>query len=388
MATLVRSSAAARASPRASDRRAHPRAGHPGAHGARTDGRSVGLRLSPSTAARRTTARSAGCAGRRHRRRHTRSPRGPDAPRFVQPQRHRDHGPRRGRPPLRPRLLPRRRPAPEPPRRQTASGCCSRRRSTAMSTLIVRAHFPCTHSTSSTRPGRSPRWTHHVLVVGRLTTRCGRRRRCSRPTPARSCSPGPARRHRAGQGLTPQGRGGRRPARQPHPAGPGAQPRQVPSGKATVVVATDVAARGIHVDNVGLVVHYDAPAESKAYLHRSGRTARAGESGAVVTVSTPNQVNDVVRLHRSAGVVARHHDIHTAPSPLTADSLASAGTAAPAVTGKSSGVPKRRSSGGRKPPARSGVRGGTGQRRSSSGQSRRAGGHARSADAHRGRAPR
>jgi superfamily II DNA/RNA helicase len=160
------------------------------------------------------------------------------------------------------------------------------------------------------------------------------------------------------------------------------------SGRATVVVATDVAARGIHVDNVGLVVHYDVPAESKSYLHRSGRTARAGESGAVVTVSTLNQVNDVVRLHRSAGVVARHHDIHTAPSPLTADSLSSAGMVAPAVTGNSSGGPKRRSSGGRKPPARSGVRGSTGQGRSSSGQSRRAGGHARSADAHEGRAPR
>src|SRR5690606_1248800 len=59
------------------------------------------------------------------------------------------------------------------------------------------------------------------------------------------------------------------------------------SGRAHVVVATDVAARGIHVDGVGMVVHFDPPGEPKAYLHRSGRTARAGASGAVVTMATP-----------------------------------------------------------------------------------------------------
>ena len=61
------------------------------------------------------------------------------------------------------------------------------------------------------------------------------------------------------------------------------------SGKARVVVATDVAARGIHVDGVGLVVHYDTPNDAKAYLHRSGRTARAGESGAVITITTAEE---------------------------------------------------------------------------------------------------
>jgi len=81
------------------------------------------------------------------------------------------------------------------------------------------------------------------------------------------------------------------------------------SGKAQVVVATDVAARGIHVDNVGLVVHFDVPNDPKAYLHRSGRTARAGESGAVVTITTPRQVDEVVRLQSRAGVESRHHDV-------------------------------------------------------------------------------
>jgi superfamily II DNA/RNA helicase len=62
-------------------------------------------------------------------------------------------------------------------------------------------------------------------------------------------------------------------------------------GSARVLVATDIAARGIHVDDVALVVHVDPPAEHKAYLHRSGRTARAGAAGTVVTISTPDQAD-------------------------------------------------------------------------------------------------
>ena len=101
------------------------------------------------------------------------------------------------------------------------------------------------------------------------------------------------------------------------------------TGKAQVVVATDVAARGIHVDNVGLVIHYDAPTDAKAYLHRSGRTARAGESGAVVTITTPRQLDEIVRLQSRAGVKPRHHDIRTAPQPMTAEALAVSGEQAP-----------------------------------------------------------
>ena len=104
---------------------------------------------------------------------------------------------------------------------------------------------------------------------------------------------------------------------------------QFSSGKAQVVVATDVAARGIHVDHVGLVVHFDAPADAKAYLHRSGRTARAGESGAVVTITTPRQVDEIVRLQQRAGVQSRHHDIRTAPRPMTAEALAESGEPGP-----------------------------------------------------------
>ena len=73
-------------------------------------------------------------------------------------------------------------------------------------------------------------------------------------------------------------------------------------GSAAVLVATDIAARGIHVDEVSLVVHADPPVEHKAYLHRSGRTARAGADGTVVTMMVDDQVSDVRQLTRKAGV--------------------------------------------------------------------------------------
>ncbi len=74
------------------------------------------------------------------------------------------------------------------------------------------------------------------------------------------------------------------------------------SGTASTLVATDIAARGIHVDDVALGVHADPPAEHKAYLHRSGRTARAGASGTVVTLTTDAQLPEVRELTRKAGV--------------------------------------------------------------------------------------
>lgn len=74
------------------------------------------------------------------------------------------------------------------------------------------------------------------------------------------------------------------------------------SGAAKVLVATDVAARGVHVDDVELVIHVDPPMEHKAYLHRSGRTARAGAEGSVVTLVTPGQEKDVKDLLRKAAI--------------------------------------------------------------------------------------
>ena len=117
------------------------------------------------------------------------------------------------------------------------------------------------------------------------------------------------------------------------------------TGKAQVVVATDVAARGIHVDNVGLVVHFDAPNDAKAYLHRSGRTARAGESGTVVTITTPRQVDEIVRMQVKAGVDSRHHDLRSTPRPITAKSLATSGHKAPAAGRGGARGPGNRSTG-------------------------------------------
>jgi superfamily II DNA/RNA helicase len=76
------------------------------------------------------------------------------------------------------------------------------------------------------------------------------------------------------------------------------------TGHARVLVATDVAARGIHVDDVDLVVHYDPPADHKDYLHRSGRTARAGNTGTVVSFVLSDQVRDHQRMRERAGVEA------------------------------------------------------------------------------------
>jgi superfamily II DNA/RNA helicase len=73
-------------------------------------------------------------------------------------------------------------------------------------------------------------------------------------------------------------------------------------GSADTLVATDIAARGIHVDDVALVIHADPPVEHKAYLHRSGRTARAGADGIVITLMTDDQVSDVRDLTRKAAI--------------------------------------------------------------------------------------
>ncbi|MDX6294038.1 MAG: hypothetical protein QOH50_3113 [Kribbellaceae bacterium] len=76
-------------------------------------------------------------------------------------------------------------------------------------------------------------------------------------------------------------------------------------GSARTMVATDIAARGIHVDDINLVIHADPPIEHKAYLHRSGRTARAGAEGTVITLMTDDQVRDVRDLTRKAGIAPK-----------------------------------------------------------------------------------
>jgi superfamily II DNA/RNA helicase len=80
------------------------------------------------------------------------------------------------------------------------------------------------------------------------------------------------------------------------------------AGHPRVLVATDVAARGIHVDGIELVVHFDPPVDHKDYLHRSGRTARAGATGLVVTLAQREQVHALQQLHERAGVKPARHD--------------------------------------------------------------------------------
>ena len=84
-----------------------------------------------------------------------------------------------------------------------------------------------------------------------------------------------------------------------------------------MLVATDIAARGVHVDEVQLVVHVDPPAEHKAYLHRSGRTARAGSAGDVVTVVLPEQRKDASALMRRAGIAVHPQQVTAQSDSVT-----------------------------------------------------------------------
>ena len=93
---------------------------------------------------------------------------------------------------------------------------------------------------------------------------------------------------------------------------------QFKDGEVTVLVATNVAARGIHIDALDLVVNVDPPADAKDYLHRGGRTARAGESGKVVTLVTPNQRREVNRMMSEAGIRPTVTQVRSGEAQLTA----------------------------------------------------------------------
>ncbi len=124
------------------------------------------------------------------------------------------------------------------------------------------------------------------------------------------------------------------------------------AGAARVLVATDIAARGVHVDEVELVVHVDPPAEHKAYLHRSGRTARAGSTGDVVTVVLPEQRKDLSALMRRAGINVRPQLVTAHCEPVTklvgevAACRMPAPKAAPAPSAATSGSRGRRAAHG------------------------------------------
>ncbi|GAA2165648.1 DEAD/DEAH box helicase [Pedococcus bigeumensis] len=167
-------------------------------------------------------------------------------------------------------------------------------------------------------------------------------------------------------------------------------------GHSRVLVATDIAARGIHVDDVTLVVHVDPPAEHKAYLHRSGRTARAGAEGVVVTVSTPEERGDTRTLMRQAGIKPTAVDVtpgHPAIGDLTGP-VAALVTPAPVVEqansgngGRSqrgrggSGAPRQQGGAGRAP-------GGAGRASGGGARGRRGGSQSSSTESYRTETPR
>ncbi|MFJ9341511.1 DEAD/DEAH box helicase [Streptomyces sp. NPDC101733] len=91
---------------------------------------------------------------------------------------------------------------------------------------------------------------------------------------------------------------------------------QFKTGHVTVLVATNVAARGIHIDNLDLVVNVDPPTDHKDYLHRGGRTARAGESGSVVTLVMPRQRRDMDRLMATAGITPHTTQVRSGEEAL------------------------------------------------------------------------
>lgn len=159
-------------------------------------------------------------------------------------------------------------------------------------------------------------------------------------------------------------------------------------GTTPVLVTTDVAARGIHVDGISLVVHVDPPAEAKAYLHRAGRTARAGEDGVVVTLVTEEERGEVEKMTRKAGVDVdgvrvrpgdqRLIQITGAKQPsgvpiVAANSAVTVGDEGESQVGRSSRRTGSAGSGGRGRGARSSGADSAGGRRRSAGANSRAG---------------
>jgi superfamily II DNA/RNA helicase len=133
---------------------------------------------------------------------------------------------------------------------------------------------------------------------------------------------------------------------------------QFKTGHVTVLVATNVAARGIHVDHLDMVVNVDPPSDHKDYLHRGGRTARAGESGTVVTLVMPNQRRDMSRLMADAGITPLTTQVRSGEAELRRITGAQAPSGVPVII--AAPVAER---GKRRPSSSRGRRSGTAQAR-------------------------
>ncbi|MCT9075112.1 DEAD/DEAH box helicase [Streptomyces fulvoviolaceus] len=106
---------------------------------------------------------------------------------------------------------------------------------------------------------------------------------------------------------------------------------QFKDGHVTALIATNVAARGIHVDDLDLVVNVDPPGDHKDYLHRGGRTARAGESGTVVTLVLPHQRREMTRLMADAGITPRTTRVRSGEAELSRITGAQAPSGVPVI---------------------------------------------------------
>ena len=157
------------------------------------------------------------------------------------------------------------------------------------------------------------------------------------------------------------------------------------AGYPRVLVATDVAARGIHVDDVDLVVQFDPPNDHKDYLHRSGRTARAGASGMVIALVERGQLRELRRLHDAAGVTAASDEVEAGHHVVR--QIAASGTPVPPAPVRP--ARERPASEGTTPARGHSRRRGNGQRSAGSttgeraGSSGRAGGGARTGSSRR-----
>ncbi|MGW1775940.1 DEAD/DEAH box helicase [Streptomyces sp. NPDC002104] len=134
------------------------------------------------------------------------------------------------------------------------------------------------------------------------------------------------------------------------------------TGEVTALVATNVAARGIHIDDLDLVVNVDPPTDHKDYLHRGGRTARAGESGSVVTLVLPDQKRDMTRLMSDAGISPRTAQIKSSDEELARITGAKEPSGIPVVMEVPQATPPRQRSTGQ-----AGGGSGSGARRRSGG---------------------
>ncbi|MET9722093.1 DEAD/DEAH box helicase, partial [Streptomyces zaomyceticus] len=136
------------------------------------------------------------------------------------------------------------------------------------------------------------------------------------------------------------------------------------TGHVNVLVATNVAARGIHVDNLDLVVNVDPPTDHKDYLHRGGRTARAGESGSVVTLVTANQRRDMTRLMTAAGIVPQTTQVRSGEEALHRITGARTPSGIPVTITAPAAEPRKRgtTTRGRRGPASAARRAGGGRR--------------------------